>query len=97
MARHQRWPAGKDWLPEAFKQLGANTHEIRENTPEENAAQFIRMFVYRKISREAMLAGIATHHEAIPDAAYYLINSSEHTSDEQLREELRPYAGRVWS
>lgn len=112
MARHTRWPAGKDWLPEAFRQLGANTHEYREPTPEEQANQWIRMFVDRKISREALLKYFYGPEgrgdsmlqykpmvyliEASHEAPYY-INDDGSFNDEKLRNDLRPYAGRIWS
>lgn len=98
MARHTRWPAGKDWLPEAFRQLGANTHEYTDPTDEEKAMQWVNSFVIRRISREALLEAIAKGPKPVPlsmEICMYLGNH-DMFSDDELREGLRPHIRRIY-
>lgn len=100
MARHTRYPAGKNWLPEFFKQEGANTGPYQPPTPEQQANQWIRMFVDRKISFESMYDGVKPILVYLPEGAMQVFldwqDSGEEWTSEDWRERLRPFAGRVW-
>jgi hypothetical protein len=98
MARHTRYPAGRDWLPEAFKQLGANTHEYQEPTDEEQIAQWIRMFTDRKISYWSMCEGLRSYYAQIPgEVREIMLFTVTPGNVDMIREKLRPFARRIYS
>ncbi len=103
MARHTRYPAGRDWLPEAFKQTAASSHPYQEPTTEEKIMQWYRMYVDRKISLEAMLTALDDFPEEDMDAftdkhkELFLTVEDVVMPEELFRESIRPHVGRIWS